>query len=350
MKISPWATGTVKVALLSAAFALPASGIAMAGTWGTSGNGSILGGNQVNVPVNVPVNVCGNAVALLGLAAAGCEGGASVSGHPGNSDRWSTSGNGSIAGGNQVNVPVNAPINVCGNAVAAAGITAAGCKGGSSVKFGHHGDGHGSIHQTSGDGSILGGNQVNVPVNVPVNVCGNALALLGIADAACVGGASVKGGGTHGVWETSGHGSVGGGNQISVPVNAPVDVCGNAVAVAGISRAGCKGGANVTTWTGHNKPCPPRCKCHPKPRPCPSKPGHPAKPGHPSKPGHPARPAGPGTSGSTTTTASMTTPSSGLLPTTGADLAGLAAIGLGAIGAGAASVVAMRRRRATSRF
>ncbi|HLH59781.1 MAG TPA: chaplin family protein, partial [Streptosporangiaceae bacterium] len=103
MKISPWATGTMKVALLSAAFAMPCTGVAMAGTWGTSGNGSILGGNQVNAPINVPINVCGNAVALLGISAAGCQGGASVSGHSGNSDRWSTSGDGSIAGGNQVN-------------------------------------------------------------------------------------------------------------------------------------------------------------------------------------------------------------------------------------------------------
>jgi LPXTG-motif cell wall-anchored protein len=344
MKISPWATGTMKVALLSAAFALPTSGIAMAGTWGTSGNGSILGGNQINAPINVPVNVCGNAVALLGLSAAGCQGGASVSGHSGNSDRWSTSGDGSIGGGNQVNAPVNVPVNVCGNSVAAAGIAGAGCKGGASVKSGHGKDEHGSVWQTSGDGSIGGGNQVNVPIDAPINACGNALALLGISDAACIGGAKVVGHESHGIWETSGNGSILGGNQVSVPVKAPVDVCGNSAAAAGIAGAGCKGGAKVTTGHGHGhkkpckpvKPCPPKpCKCHhPKPKPCP-----PVKPVKPVKPG--------GTT--TTTTTSMTTPSSGLLPTTGADLAGMAAIGLGAIGAGAASVVAMRRRRATSR-
>ncbi|QYC45740.1 hypothetical protein Nocox_40985 [Nonomuraea coxensis DSM 45129] len=42
----------------------------------TSGNGSILGGNQVNVPISVPVNVCGNAVAVIGVSVAGCKGGA----------------------------------------------------------------------------------------------------------------------------------------------------------------------------------------------------------------------------------------------------------------------------------
>lgn len=47
-------------------------------TWITSGDGSILGGNQVFIPINVPVNVCGNAIAVLGIAGAGCQGGASV--------------------------------------------------------------------------------------------------------------------------------------------------------------------------------------------------------------------------------------------------------------------------------
>ncbi len=48
-------------------------------TWITSGDGSILGGNQVFIPINVPIDVCGNAIAVLGIAgSAGCQGGASV--------------------------------------------------------------------------------------------------------------------------------------------------------------------------------------------------------------------------------------------------------------------------------
>ncbi|MEU4508479.1 chaplin [Nonomuraea bangladeshensis] len=42
----------------------------------TSGNGSILGGNQIRIPISVPVNACGNAVAVIGLSVAGCKGGA----------------------------------------------------------------------------------------------------------------------------------------------------------------------------------------------------------------------------------------------------------------------------------
>lgn len=36
----------------------------------TSGVGSILGGNQIQIPVSVPINACGNAIGVLGLAGA----------------------------------------------------------------------------------------------------------------------------------------------------------------------------------------------------------------------------------------------------------------------------------------
>ncbi|KOX16441.1 chaplin family protein [Nocardiopsis sp. NRRL B-16309] len=38
----------------------------------TSGNGSILGGNQLVADFDVPVNICGNAIAVLGVAGANC--------------------------------------------------------------------------------------------------------------------------------------------------------------------------------------------------------------------------------------------------------------------------------------
>ncbi|MEV1166916.1 chaplin family protein [Nonomuraea sp. NPDC049784] len=46
----------------------------------TSGDGSVLGGNQVHIPINIPINICGNAVAVIGVAFAGCKGGANVYG------------------------------------------------------------------------------------------------------------------------------------------------------------------------------------------------------------------------------------------------------------------------------
>jgi ChpA-C len=42
-----------------------------------------------------------------------------------------------------------------------------------------------------GNISILSGNTVNIPISIPVDVCGNAIAILGFAEASCQGGAGV---------------------------------------------------------------------------------------------------------------------------------------------------------------
>lgn len=182
-----WARWTAQAAMFTASFVAAGAGsvgIASAGT--TSGNNSIGGGNQVSVPISIPVSICGNAVALLGGAFAACEGGASVShdSGDGSSAGPQTSGNESILGGNQVRVPVSVPVSVCGNAVNAP----ARCEGSASVQSAGR-DSEGAGPRTSGNESILGGNQVSVPVKVPVSICGNAVAVLGAAFAGCEGGA-----------------------------------------------------------------------------------------------------------------------------------------------------------------
>lgn len=40
-------------------------------------------------------------------------------------------------------------------------------------------------NETSGDGSALSGNQVDVDINTAVNVCGNAVAVGGVANGSC---------------------------------------------------------------------------------------------------------------------------------------------------------------------
>ena len=47
-------------------------------------NLSLASGNDIQIPVNGPVNVCGVAVSLLGFSNAGCEGGAAVINDSGN--------------------------------------------------------------------------------------------------------------------------------------------------------------------------------------------------------------------------------------------------------------------------
>ncbi|MEV5887760.1 chaplin family protein [Nonomuraea fuscirosea] len=44
----------------------------------TNGAGGVLSGNQVHLPITAPINICGNAVAVIGVAVAGCKGGANA--------------------------------------------------------------------------------------------------------------------------------------------------------------------------------------------------------------------------------------------------------------------------------
>ncbi|WTL69588.1 chaplin family protein [Streptosporangium sp. NBC_01495] len=169
-------------------------GDAGAGGNRTSGQHSVLGGNQVVAPITAPINVCGNAVAVLGGAFAGCQGGASVGGGGGaGAGGNTTSGRGSVLGGNQVVAPITAPINVCGNAVGVLGQAAAACRGGASVSGGAGAGTGAGGNRTSGQHSVLGGNQVVAPITAPINICGNAVAVLGDAAAGCLGGSRVGG-------------------------------------------------------------------------------------------------------------------------------------------------------------
>ncbi|NUT37443.1 MAG: chaplin, partial [Hamadaea sp.] len=123
----------------------------------SSDNIGILNGTQVLLPVQAPIDVCGNAVAVAGLAAAGCTGGSAATLSP----EWGwahyqarTSDNIGILNGTQVIAPIQVPIDVCGNAVGVLGKAYAGCQGGSSAKIGghghkkKHGNGCGCYHNT----------------------------------------------------------------------------------------------------------------------------------------------------------------------------------------------------------
>ena len=63
------------VALAAAAVVALAPGTSADADPGTSGNAGVGNGTQVVAPVQVPVNVCGNAIAVVGAAAARCQGG-----------------------------------------------------------------------------------------------------------------------------------------------------------------------------------------------------------------------------------------------------------------------------------
>lgn len=69
----------LKKALAATAIAAAAGSVLFAGAPAmansnvfTSGNGSILGGNQLVADLDVPINVCGNSIAILGISGASC--------------------------------------------------------------------------------------------------------------------------------------------------------------------------------------------------------------------------------------------------------------------------------------
>jgi len=131
------------VAVLGAAAAdgSPAGGAAPAEQPGAEGSAALL-------DVDVPVLVCGTAVGVLGDAEAGC---AAPGGAPDDS--------GSVVG-------IDAPVTVCGNAVGVLGDVAAGC---------------------AAPGGSTDGPGLEVGVDAPVTVCGIAVGVLGDASTTCAG-------------------------------------------------------------------------------------------------------------------------------------------------------------------
>lgn len=83
---------------------------------------------------------------------------------------------------------------------------------------------------------VLSGNNVQVPVDVPVNVCGNTIDVVGALNPAIGNACRNDGGGNSSSAQGSAEGSpgVGSGNNVQVPVDVPVNVCGNNVSVIGL--------------------------------------------------------------------------------------------------------------------
>ncbi|GAA4914162.1 small secreted domain DUF320 [Stackebrandtia albiflava] len=279
-----WARRTAQTGAIAAGIILFAGGAASAAEdMVTAGNNGIANGNQVNAPIQVPINFCGNAIAVLGVAGAGCDGGATAE-NSGTSTDMVSAGNHGIGNGNQVNAPIQVPINICGNAIAVLGVAGAGCDGGASADMNghdHHRGHHGTESQRSPElltGTLPGTDAVTqmagqatktLPLPVGGDAVGNltgSLPTQGVtnnlsggsqspADAAAMGsqaaadakvGKSRENGGNDGTdMVSAGNRGILNGTQINLPVQVPVDVSGNAIAVAGIAGAGSTGGSSA---------------------------------------------------------------------------------------------------------
>jgi hypothetical protein len=100
--------------------------------------------------------------------------------------------NSGVGSGNQISNVIQVPVDLCGNAISLAGFASASCVGGAGASNG----GGGAEGMTTGfNAGVLSGNQISNVVQVPVSVCGNSIAVLGFADASCVGGAWANNGG-----------------------------------------------------------------------------------------------------------------------------------------------------------
>ncbi|GAB2483365.1 ligand-binding sensor protein [Nocardiopsis aegyptia] len=257
-----WARTSAKSMLLAAGFVALGSGVAFAdGDVATSGNGSVLGGNQVVADADVPINVCGNSVsALIGMSGAQCTGSSAAVVDRGGNDIH-TSGNGSILGGNQIVGHADVPVNVTGNAVGALGgvAGAASTDADSVVVHDHARNGHPDI-ATSGNGSLGGGNQLVGDADVPVNISGNAIgAVAGVAGAAATDSDAIvhesHGHHRHGDPDiaTSGNGSILGGNQGVLDLDVPVNVAGNAVGAVGGMAGAAATDSDAIVHEGHGR-------------------------------------------------------------------------------------------------
>jgi hypothetical protein len=296
--MNTWARKSFKVGVLSAGALLFAGTAANAATLNSIGNSGFLTGNQANTITQAPVDVCGNSAGVLGFGAAGCKGGSWATIGDDNTT-LNSFGNTGFLTGNQLNTVVQAPVDVCGNAVGAGGAAFAGCEGGSSATFGSDVDGNSnagisnavkpkhvkankiSKASKAGKASTAGshmtesttltsvgnfgagvGNQSSSVVQIPIDVCGNAVSVFGAAVAHCKGGASAtdSDGGSTNLFSGFNAGFLTG-NQSNSVVQIPINVCGNAVGVLGGAVAGCEGGSSATI-------------------------GNPGTPGNPGNPGY----------------------------------------------------------------
>jgi hypothetical protein len=185
-----WVRKTLSVGVLAAGALLFAPGAAQADdhVQATGVNNGILNGTQIAVPVSVPINVVGNSLGILGVASSqGVGVNHTESGRGGRGGQVTGINNG-ILNGTQAYLPVNVPVNVVGNSAAvlgsaqATGVGVNGVRGRKAestktTEHGRPGDGFGQV--TGVNNGILNGTQLYAPIDVPINVCGNSLAVLG---------------------------------------------------------------------------------------------------------------------------------------------------------------------------
>ncbi|MGV9270614.1 chaplin family protein [Kitasatospora sp. NPDC003701] len=96
-----------------------------------------------------------------------------------------------VASGNSVQVPVEVPINACGNTVDVIGVLNPAYGNHCANVGGHPGGGSGQSASgasasgpAAGSPGVASGNNVQAPVHIPVNACGNSVDVVGVGNPA----------------------------------------------------------------------------------------------------------------------------------------------------------------------
>ncbi|MEQ8147666.1 chaplin [Streptomyces sp. OP7] len=142
--------GVIAVAAASGAMAVAMPAYADSGAEGVAaGSPGAVSGNTVQLPVDAPVNVCGNTVNVVGLL--------------------------NPAAGNTC-------VNEDARHEDASHGSATGESAGSGASGGSRGSGASAESGAYGSPGLLSGNGVQLPVHVPVNVSGNSVNVVGIGN------------------------------------------------------------------------------------------------------------------------------------------------------------------------
>ncbi|WP_436525044.1 hypothetical protein [Actinoplanes sp. HUAS TT8] len=228
-----WVRKTLSVGIMAAGALLMAPAAAQAGGHGhgsfapvgqggitqvSSTNLGALNGTQFAAPVVAPLNMNGNALALGGISSATGGGVNRVEGSQarrgGNGIGQQSGGNVGFLNGTQIAVPVTVPINQNGNADSLFGVSSARGTGVNHVTEGAQatggGWGNGIGQQSGGNVGFLNGTQIAVPVTIPINQCGNADSLFGVSSARATCGNFIGGSGFGRSFVQGGHGAQGG--------------------------------------------------------------------------------------------------------------------------------------------
>lgn len=140
---------------------------------GASNSPGVLSGNSVQIPVDVPVNVCGNSVNVVGLLNPAA-GNACENGSGGNAS--GRNGSGAQASGAQASGRHAAVGRGMGD------LTREHRAGTGKHRAGGNGRFSGATAEGYANGSsgFLSGNNVQVPIDIPVNACGNSVTVGGL--------------------------------------------------------------------------------------------------------------------------------------------------------------------------